>query len=255
MLRVPMGLSQGVSPGSTTITATLGSVSGSTTLTVTAATFVSIGVTPGEPEPRQRHPTAAHRNRHLYRPLDTEPHYLGERGVLPTQPSASVSNSAGSMGLVTAVSPGSTTITARPWGACRGRPHDGHRGDPRVDWRHSPESQRRHGLKPTSSRRWAPIPDNSTQNLTTQVVGVRPIRQSRPSAMPRVMTGLGTALNPGSTTINGNHRQRVRLDDPDRDAGNPRVDWRHTGEPEHRERDQPASSPQPASTPTTRPRT
>ncbi len=40
------GASRGVAPGTTTITATLGSVSGSTTLTVTNATIVSINVMP-----------------------------------------------------------------------------------------------------------------------------------------------------------------------------------------------------------------
>ena len=43
------GLAATLSPGSTTITATLGGISGSTNLTVTAATLVSLGVTPPNP--------------------------------------------------------------------------------------------------------------------------------------------------------------------------------------------------------------
>jgi uncharacterized protein YjdB len=43
------GLATGVGPGSTTITATSGSISGSTTLTVTTAALVSIAVTPAAP--------------------------------------------------------------------------------------------------------------------------------------------------------------------------------------------------------------
>ncbi len=43
------GLAASVAAGSTTITATLGSISGSTTLTITSATLASIGVTPTDP--------------------------------------------------------------------------------------------------------------------------------------------------------------------------------------------------------------
>src|SRR5208337_1168110 len=43
------GLATGVAAGSSTIQATSGSISGSTSLTVTAATVVSIAVTPANP--------------------------------------------------------------------------------------------------------------------------------------------------------------------------------------------------------------
>jgi len=43
------GLATSVAPGSTTITATSGSIAGSTTLTVTAAALVSIAITPANP--------------------------------------------------------------------------------------------------------------------------------------------------------------------------------------------------------------
>src|SRR5208283_4822316 len=46
---VSAGLATGIAAGSTTIQATSGSISGSTGLTVTAATLVSIAVTPANP--------------------------------------------------------------------------------------------------------------------------------------------------------------------------------------------------------------
>jgi trimeric autotransporter adhesin len=105
------GLASAVGPGSTTITATLGGVSGATTLTVTAATLVSIGVTPANPSIAAglTHPftaTGTYTNHSVQ-------NITGLVTWSSANPSvASISNAQGRNGLATLASPGSTTITA-----------------------------------------------------------------------------------------------------------------------------------------------
>ena len=105
------GLASAAAPGGTTITATSGLISGNTTLTVTAATLVSIAVTPINPSIG----------------LGTNQQFIatGTFTAGPTQdltssvtwsslaPAvATISNAAGSNGLGTSASVGITTITA-----------------------------------------------------------------------------------------------------------------------------------------------
>src|SRR5277367_622652 len=104
------GMSMATSPGSTTISATLGGVSGSTTVTVTAATIVSLGVTPA--------------NSSIANGLKSQFIAIGTYTDNSTQiltaqvvwnssdPSVAVSNASGYDGLATALAPGSVTVTA-----------------------------------------------------------------------------------------------------------------------------------------------
>ena len=100
-----------VRSGTATITATLNGVSGSTSLTVTPATLMSIELTPPNPSfanglTLQLVATGIY--------SDNSTHDLTSAVTWGSSSSAvaSVSNSAGSAGLVTALSPGSTMVTA-----------------------------------------------------------------------------------------------------------------------------------------------
>lgn len=105
------GLATGVAPGTTQITATLGGVAGSTSLKVTAATLVSIAVTPANASiakgaVRQLTATGTFSD-------NTTQNLTASVAWTPTTSSiATVSNAAGSVGKVTALSPGTVTITA-----------------------------------------------------------------------------------------------------------------------------------------------
>ena len=105
------GLATGISPGQTTISATLNGVSGSTTLTVTSAVLLSIQVTPVNPSIAagfEQQFTAMG----LFSDQTTED--LTDQVIwTSSNPGvASISNEPGSQGLATGISPGSTMITA-----------------------------------------------------------------------------------------------------------------------------------------------
>ncbi len=98
-------------PGSTTITASLNGVSGSTPFTVTAATLVSIGVTPVNSTVAKGLTTALKASGSY---SDHSIHDLTAAVSWSSSISsvAAVSNASGSAGLTTALASGSTTITA-----------------------------------------------------------------------------------------------------------------------------------------------
>jgi hypothetical protein len=105
------GLASALAAGSTTITATSGSISGSTTLTVTPATLVSIAVTPTSPSialgtTRQFTATGTYSDSSTQN-LTTAVTWSSSTAVVGT-----ISNAAGSKGLASAITAGSTTITA-----------------------------------------------------------------------------------------------------------------------------------------------
>ncbi len=105
------GLASSVAVGSTTITATLGLVSGNTTLTVTAATLSTIAVTPANPSlplglTRQFTATGTFSDS-TTQDLTTQVTWSSSSpGV------ATISNASGSKGLATSVAAGTTIITA-----------------------------------------------------------------------------------------------------------------------------------------------
>jgi len=97
--------------GSTTISATLGSVSGSTTLTVTAATLVSIQVTPANPSianglPKQFTATG------IYTDNTTQNLTTQVTWASGTPSTATISNASGSQGLAASAGVGTSTISA-----------------------------------------------------------------------------------------------------------------------------------------------
>lgn len=105
------GLATSVGTGQSTISASLGSVSGSTTLTVTAATLITIAVTPADPTiangtAQQFTATGTYSDGSQQNITASAIWHSSAAGV------ATISNAAGSVGLATSVGTGSTTISA-----------------------------------------------------------------------------------------------------------------------------------------------
>src|SRR3984957_2072096 len=105
------GLATSVSQGPATITATLGTISGSTNLTVTAATLVSIAITPSSPSIADR-TTQQFTATGTYTDNSTQKLTASVAWASSDTTIASVSNAAGSSGLATAAGVGVTSITA-----------------------------------------------------------------------------------------------------------------------------------------------
>ncbi len=105
------GLARAKHTGSATITAKLGSISGSTTLTVSNASLVSIAVTPANPSvapgSTQRFTAIGTYSDSHTQDLTIQAHWSSSSGSVAT-----VSNSLGSDGLATTIAPGITTIGA-----------------------------------------------------------------------------------------------------------------------------------------------
>jgi urocanate hydratase len=105
------GLASSAATGSTTISATSGSISGSTTLTVTSATLVSIAVTPANPSivnglTEQFTATGTYTDNSTQN-LTTQATWASTNTSIAT-----VSNAGGSQGLASSAAAGSTTISA-----------------------------------------------------------------------------------------------------------------------------------------------
>jgi trimeric autotransporter adhesin len=105
------GLAKGVSPGSVTITAASGTVSGSTSLTVTPAMLVSIALIPANPSIANgtQQPFAA---TGTYTDASTHDVTAAVTWSSSDTTVATISNASGSNGLATSISQGSVTITA-----------------------------------------------------------------------------------------------------------------------------------------------
>jgi len=105
------GLATTVSPGSSTITASLGAISGSTNLTVTAATLVSLGVTPANPSIakglKSQFTAMGTYTDNSTQNLTTQVQWSSSDATVAT-----VSNALGYDGLGVGLNPGSVTITA-----------------------------------------------------------------------------------------------------------------------------------------------
>ena len=105
------GLATPVAAGSTTVTAASGSISASTTLTVNAATLVSLAITPANPAiakgtNQQFTATGTYTDSSTQNLTNSVTWSSSNTGV------ATISNAAGSKGLATPVAAGSTTVTA-----------------------------------------------------------------------------------------------------------------------------------------------
>jgi len=105
------GLATSASPGTTNITATSGAIMGSTTLTVTAATVVSIAVTPATPS-IAKGTTQAFVATGTFSDNTTQEITTAVTWSSGTPATATISNAAGSEGRATAVVEGTSLITA-----------------------------------------------------------------------------------------------------------------------------------------------
>jgi len=105
------GLATSVTTGSTTITATSGSVSGYTTLSVTPAQLTSIAITPTNPQ-IAKGTTKQFTATGTYTDASTQDLTTSATWSSSSTGIATISNAAGSKGLATSVATGSTTITA-----------------------------------------------------------------------------------------------------------------------------------------------
>jgi trimeric autotransporter adhesin len=193
------GMTIAVSPGSTMITATLGAESGSTPLTVTAASLVSIGVTPMNPSIANGL-TDALKATGVY--TDNSMHDLTSMvtwsSSAPTV--ATVSSTAGTTGVTTAVSPGSSTITAT-LGAVSGSTTLTVTAATLVSIGVTPAiASIAMGLK-TQFTAVGTYTDNSTQNITAQVVWTSTAPSIATVSNASGYDGLTTALSPGPATI------------------------------------------------------
>jgi 6-phosphogluconolactonase (cycloisomerase 2 family)/urocanate hydratase len=195
------GVVAAINPGSATITATMSGVSGATTLNVTAASLMSIGITPANSS-LPKGTSRAFKATGVY--SDNSTHDLTNSVTWSTSGTsvASVTDTPGSNsnGLAAAMNPGSTTITAELNGVFGSTPLTV-----------TPATLVSIGVTPTSSgiakglksqfTASGTYTDNSTQNLTTAVVWS--------SSDPTVATvsnasgydGVGTALSTGSVTV------------------------------------------------------
>jgi hypothetical protein len=109
------GLAASVATGSTVITAAIGAVSATTSLTVTPATLTSLAVTPANPSiargtTRQFTATGTYSDGSTQNLTDTVTWSSSSTGA------ATISNAVGSKGLATSVAAGSTVITAASGG-------------------------------------------------------------------------------------------------------------------------------------------
>jgi urocanate hydratase len=105
------GLANGLAMGTSVISATIGTVSGNTTLTVTVATLVSISVTPPTPSIA---PTTTQQfvATGTYSDATTQTLTTTATWASATPATATISNAAGSKGLASAVAAGTSVITA-----------------------------------------------------------------------------------------------------------------------------------------------
>ncbi|HXP26480.1 MAG TPA: Ig-like domain-containing protein [Steroidobacteraceae bacterium] len=193
------GMTTTTGPGSTIISASLGAVSASTTLTVTSATLVSIEVTPTNPSvanglSETLQATGVYTDHSTHDLTSSVTWSSSVAGV------AWVSNTPGSNGLATTATPGSTTITAM-LGATSGSTNLTVTAATLVSLGVTPANPTiAKGLK-SQFIAIGTYTDNSTQILTAQV--------EWSSSDPTVATvsnalgydGFGVGLNPGSVTI------------------------------------------------------
>ena len=193
------GVTTTTGPGSTMISATLGGVSASTTFTVTSATLVSIEVTPTNPSIANGL-TDALKATGIY--TDQSTHDLTSSVTWSSSAPgvATVSNSPGSIGLVSTVTPGSTTISAT-FSGISGSTNLTATAATLVSLGVTPANPSiAKGLK-SQFTAIGTYTDSSTQDLTAQV--------QWSSSDPTLATvsnalgydGLGVGLNPGSVTI------------------------------------------------------
>jgi 6-phosphogluconolactonase (cycloisomerase 2 family) len=193
------GLATALSLGTAQLTATLGSVSGTTMLTVTAATLVSIGVTPANPGLAQGL-TTQFTATGTYTDNSTQDLTATALWSSSNPALASVSNAAGFEGQATALGTGAVTVTAA-MGAIQGSTTLTVTPATLVSIAVTPANPSIAGGTTQQFAATGTYTDNSTQNLTTAVVwsssnsGVAAVSNAAGS------NGLATGLGQGASTI------------------------------------------------------
>jgi hypothetical protein len=193
------GLATSAATGSTTITAALGSISGTTTLTVTPATLVSIAITPAgqsitKGSSKQFTATGT------YSDNTTQNLTAAVTWTSSSTAVATISNAAGSQGLATAVTTGSTTIKATS-GSISGSTTLTVTQATLVSLAITPYSQNISVGATQQFTATGTYSDSTTQNLTTTVTwsssktGIASISNASGSM------GLAAAVAAGTTTI------------------------------------------------------
>lgn len=193
------GLATAVDIGTTTVTATLDNVQGTTTLTVTEAMLVSIAVTPSMPTipvgvTQQMMATGTF--------TDNTTQDLTATAVWASsvEATATISNAAGTVGLLSTVANGSTTITATV-GAISGSTDVTVSGAALVSIAVTPVNP---SLADGLTEQFTAVgtfSDNTTQDLTTQVTWTSSDAAVAAISNASGSQGLATAIDPGTTTI------------------------------------------------------
>jgi 6-phosphogluconolactonase (cycloisomerase 2 family)/urocanate hydratase len=193
------GVATTLGVGSTQITATLGNVSGATTLTVTAATLVSIGVTPANPS-LAKGLTTQFTAMGTY--TDNSVQNLTATAIWSSSDPtvASISNAAGFEGQGAALNPGTVTITATV-GTIVGS--DGLTVTPATlaSIAVTPTNPSIANGLSTQFIATGTYSDNSTQDLTATVAWTSSTATVASVSNAAGFNGLATAASPGSTTI------------------------------------------------------
>jgi 6-phosphogluconolactonase (cycloisomerase 2 family) len=193
------GLAKALGLGTAQIAATLGSVSGSTVLTVSAATLVSIGVTPANPGLAQGL-KAQFTATGTYTDNSTQDLTATALWSSSNPALASVSNALGFEGQATALATGAVTVTAA-MGTIQGSTTLSVTPATLVSIAVTPANS---SIADGTSRQFTATgtyTDNSTQNLTTAVVwsssnsGVAAVSNAAGS------NGLATGLGQGTATV------------------------------------------------------
>jgi trimeric autotransporter adhesin len=193
------GLATTLTPGSTTITANLGGMSGSTNLTVTAATLVSLGVTPANSSiakglKSQFSATGTYTDNSTQN-LTAQVQWSSSDPTVAT-----VSNAMGYDGLGSALTPGSVTITAALGGVSAS-----------TVLTVTPATLVSIGVTPANPSiangltsqfiATGVYTDNSTQDLTASVAWTSSDVTVASISNATAFHGLATGVSPGSVTI------------------------------------------------------
>jgi predicted extracellular nuclease len=193
------GLATAVNAGTSTITATLGAINASTTMTVTPAVLVSIAVTPGNPSISVGN-TQQFTATGTYSDTTTQNLTTSAIWASATPATATISNAGGSEGLATALANGSSSITATV-GAISGNATLTVTAATLVSIAITPNNP---SIAKGLTQQFTAIgtySDMTTQNLTSSVTWASGDTNVATVSNAMGSQGLGTAVNVGSTTI------------------------------------------------------
>ncbi len=193
------GRATAIDPGITTLTATVGAISGTTTLTVTAATLVSIEVTPVTPSIAKgstQQFTATGR----YTDGSTQPLTAQATWASSATTVATISNVSGSNGVATAVAQGSTTISAT-FGGITGSTILTVTAATLQAIQVTPTNPSTTKASLVAFTATGVFSDNTTQDLTTQVTWSSSSQTIATISNASGTQGVATAQNVGQTTI------------------------------------------------------